>query len=109
MENKLKGIVAKNVSFRRGEFRNDSSMVQKLPEELKRRVLQYLKEPPPGLVGDMPMIDPVTGKKYDSTNIIRDRDGFEWSSAAIYMLEHYDVKLSEEFLRLCESPRENRQ
>ena len=100
MKMELKDIVEGNVSFRQGEFKNDQSMVKKLPEELKRRILDYLKEPPPGLIGDMPLIDPVTGKRYTSTNIIRSKDGFEWSSSAIYMLEHYDVKLSDGFLEL---------
>ena len=99
---KPKMIVPESTSFIRGKFRNDSSMVEKLPDELKRRILTYLKEPEPGTVGDMPMIDPVTGVKYDSTNILREKDGFAWSSAAIYMLEKYDIRLSDDFLRLFE-------
>ena len=95
-----KDIIPENISYRPGEFKADSSMVKKLPSELKQRILSYLRAPEPGMVGDMPMIDPVTGKKYDSTNILREKDGFEWSSADIYMLEHYDVRLSEDFLKL---------
>lgn len=102
MRNMPKMIVPENMSFRPGEFKNDSSMVEKLPAELKKRILIYLKEPEAGMIGDMPMIDPVTREKYDSTNIIREKDGFGWSSAAIYMLEHYDIRLSKEFLKLFE-------
>ena len=102
MKQMPKMIVPDGVSFRPGEFKNNNSMVEKLPSDLKKRVLAYLKEPPPGLIGDCPLVDPVTGVKYDSTNIIREKDGFGWSSAAIYMLEHYNVRLSEEFLKLFE-------
>lgn len=97
-----KMIFPESTSFRLGEFKNDNSMVEKLPPALKKRILDYLKEPEPGLIGDMPMIDPVTGIRYDSTNIIREKDGFGWSSAAIYMLENYDIRLSDEFLKLFE-------
>ena len=102
MDFDAKDVVAEGVSFRQGEFKLDKSMVEKLPSELKSRILDYLKEPPPGLIGDCPLVDPVTGVKYESTNIIREKDGFGWSSAAIYMLEHYDVRLSEDFLKLFE-------
>lgn len=98
MNQRPKSIIPKGTSFRQGEFKNDSSMVKKLPAGLKNRILTYLKTPTPIMIGDMPMIDPVTGRKYDSTNILREKDGFGWSSGAIYMLEHYDIKLSDDFL-----------
>ena len=98
-----KEIMADGVFIGCGYFKNDGSMVEKLPADLKSRILQYMKEPEPILVGDDRMVDPVTGKWYGSTNLIRMKDGFIWSTPAIYMLEHYDVKLSEEFLKLFTS------
>ena len=97
-------VVADDVSFRPGEFKRDFTMVEKLPAELKQRILDYMYTPPPGLVGDVRLIDPVTGVQYDHTSIIRERDGFSWSSAVIYMFEHYDIRLSDEFLKLFENP-----
>jgi len=96
----LLSIKAKGVSFRPGEFKNDDTMVEKLPPELKSRILEYLKKPEPGLIGMVTLKDPVTGKCYSHESIIREKDGFEWSSATIYMFEKYDIRLSEEFLRM---------
>ena len=100
MNKKLKAVVRPEISFRRGEFKNDQTMTQKLPAELKRRILDYLKSAEPGIMGDMPLIDPVTGVVYERTNVLREKDGFEWSTAEIYMIEHYDVALTNDFLRL---------
>ena len=97
-----KDITSENVSFRKGEFRNDSSMVEKLPPELKQRILAYLKAQPPGTLCGKPMRDPITGKCYGMTNALREKNGFEWSTPEIYMFEHYDIRLSDEFLRLFE-------
>ena len=100
MNNLVKNVVYSGISFRQGEFKNDGSMVRKLPDELKNQILNYLKAPEPALIGDVRLIDPVTGNCYNRTNIIRQKDGFEWSSAVIYMLEHYDIRLSDEFLKM---------
>ena len=100
MKNEVNRIVHPEVSIKKGEFKNDSSMTSKLPSELKTRILNYLREPPAGLIGDVSLIDPVTGKCYNHTSIIREKDGFTWNSAVIYMFENYDIKLSEEFLRM---------
>ena len=100
MSAQMKDVVAAWVSFEADEFKNDKTMIKKLPAELKHKILRYLKEPEPDTVADMPLIDPVTGKTYDRTNILRVKDGFEWSTAEIYMFEHYDVILSDDFLRM---------
>ncbi len=100
MSAQMKDVVANWVSFEADEFKNDKTMVKKLPDDLKQRILRYLKEPEPDTVADMPLVDPVTGKLYNRTNILRVKDGFEWSTAEIYMFEHYDVILSDEFMRL---------
>lgn len=95
----MKDIMPDWVSFRIGEFSNEI-MVDKLPSELKDRILDYLKTPQPTTVADMPLIDPVTGKLYTRTNVLREKDGFEWSTAEIYMFEHYNVILTDEFMQL---------
>ena len=95
-----KDIVMKGISFRRGEFKLNNSTVEKLPQELKKRILAYLKSPPLGTMCGKTMIDPITGECYGMTNILREKDGFEWSTPEIYMFEHYDIRLSEEFLKL---------
>lgn len=96
----LKSIVPETTSFRQGEFKNDSTMIKKLPPAIKKKVLDYLKEPEPTWVSGKRMTDPITGEFYSHENLIREKDGFSWSSAAIYMLEKYDIRLSEEFLSL---------
>ncbi len=102
MDKNTKRVLHPDVTLRQGEFRNDSSMTRKLPEHLKRRILAYLEAPEIGPIGDVRMVDPVTGKCYSHTSLIREKDGFSWSSAVIYMLKHYDVKLSDEFIALFE-------
>lgn len=93
-------IIPNGTTYRQGEFVNNGPMVQKLRPELKQRILKYLNAPAPGMVGDVKLIDPVTGKVYGHTSILRENDGFIWSTSDIYMLEHYDIKLSDDFLRL---------
>lgn len=100
MSRQMNNIFHETVSIRKGEFRDNSSMIEKLPKQLKERILKYLKEPPPGLVGDVVLRDPVSGVVFDTTSVIRERDGYEWSTYEIHMLEHHDARLSEEFLRL---------
>lgn len=95
----MKDIMPDWVSFRIEEFSKEK-MENKLPSELKNRILDYLKAPQPTTVADMPLIDPVTGKLYTRTNVLREKDGFEWSTAEIYMFEHYNVVLTDEFMRL---------
>ena len=95
----MKDIMPDWVSFRIGEFSTEM-MKDKLPSELKNRILDYLNTPQPTTVADMPLIDPVTGKLYTRTNVLREKDGFEWSTAEIYMFEHYNVILTDEFMRL---------
>ena len=103
MSTQMKDVVPAWVSFEADEFKNDQTMVKKLPDGLKHKILSYLNEPEPDTVADMPLIDPVTGKVYDRTNILRVKDGFEWSTAEIYMFENYDVILSDDFLRLFDA------
>ena len=95
-----KSIISEDVSLKIGQFKPNSYMTDRLPADLKERVLDYLTSVPDVLIGDCPMRDPVTGKIYERTNVIREKDGFVWSTHTIYMLERYDVKLSDEFLRL---------
>lgn len=95
----MKDIMPDWVSFRIGEFSTEI-MEDKLPSELKNRILDYLNTPQPTTVADMPLIDPVTEKLYTRTNVLREKDGFEWSTAEIYMFEHYNVILTDEFMRL---------
>lgn len=96
----MKSIISEVVSLKRGQFKPDSYMTDRLPVELKERILDYLTSVPDVLIGDCPLIDPITGERYETTNIVREKDGFVWSTHTIYMIEHYDVKLSEDFLRL---------
>lgn len=96
----LLSVEAEEVSFSQGEFKNDDTMVQKLNPKLKKRILEYLKEPDPGTIGMVVLKDPITGKCYSHESIIREKDGFEWSSATIYMFEKYDIRLSKEFLKM---------
>lgn len=103
--NVYKNITIAGMSYRLNEFKNDESMTEKLPSEMKSRILSYLTSAPVGLVGDVRLTDPVTGKSYTHTSVCRNKDGFEWSSADIYMFEHYDVKLSEDFLQLFKESR----
>ena len=96
----VKTIISPMVSLRTGQFKPDSYMTEKLPPTLKARILTYLQSVPDIMIGDCPLEDPVTGKIYERSNIIREKDGYTWSSHTIYMLRKYDVKLKEEFLRL---------
>ncbi len=96
----MKSIISEVVSLKSGQFKPDSYMTDRLPADLKERVLDYLTSTPDVLIGDCPLRDPMTGERYETTNIIREKDGFVWSTHTIYMLKNYDVKLSEEFLGL---------
>ena len=96
----MKSIVSEDVILERGLFKPDSYMTDRLPEELKERFQGYLTSVPDVLVGDCTLRDPVTGKRYETTNIIREKDGYIWSTHTIYMFKHYDIKLSDEFLRM---------
>ncbi len=98
MDQNPKSIVHSGVSFLRGEF--NETMVEKLPSDLKMRILGYLYSAPMGLAGDMRLIDPLTGEWYSSTNVLREKDGFGWNTAIIHMFEQHDIKLSKDFLRL---------
>ena len=44
MSAQMKDVVANWVSFEADEFKNDKTMVKKLPDDLKQRILRYLKE-----------------------------------------------------------------
>lgn len=96
----MKSIISAVVLLESGLFKPDSYMTDRLPADLKERVLDYLTTAPDVLMSDCTLRDPITGKRYETTNIIREKDGFVWSTHTIYMLEHYDVKLSDDFLRL---------
>lgn len=98
----LLDVEAKGVSFKPGEFKNDDSMVQKLAPELKARILEYLNKPEPGTIGMVKLVDPITGECYSHECILREKDGFEWASSTIYMLDKYDIRLSDAFLKLFE-------
>ena len=56
MSAQMKDVVAAGVSFEADEFKNDKTMIKKLPAELKHKILRYLKEPEPDTVADMPLI-----------------------------------------------------
>ena len=75
----MRTISSSAVSFQTGMFKPNSFMTEKLPKELKKRILDYLNSQPACLIGDVPLRDPVTGRKYALTNVIREKDGFEWS------------------------------
>ena len=64
----------------------------------KSDIIDYLKKPEPGLIGDCSLLDPVTGVCYSHENIIRQADGFQWSSGLIYAFEKYNVMLTDEFM-----------
>ena len=98
----VKTIISPVVSTKVGQFKPDSDMTEKLSPALKDRILRYLESVPDILVGDCPLKDPVSGEIYERTNIVREKDGFTWSSHAIYMPRKYDVKLKEDFLRMFE-------
>ena len=96
----MKSIISEVVSLEKGQFQPDSYMTDRLPAELKERIIDYLTSVPDVMTGDCTLRDPITGERYETTNIIREKDGFMWSTHTIYLLEHYDVKLSDDFLRL---------
>jgi hypothetical protein len=98
----MNSIISPIVLLKAGQFKPDSYMTEKLPPALKDRILHYLESVPDILVGDCPLRDPVTGEIYERTNIVREKDGYTWTSHTIYMLRKYDVKLKEEFLRMFE-------
>lgn len=101
MDQNTKSIVHSGVLCFRDEF--NETMVEKLPSDLKRRILDYLNSAPMGLAGDMRLVDPLTGEWYSSTNVLREKDGFGWNTAIIHMFEQHDIKLNEEFLRLFQA------
>jgi len=96
----MKRIISDAVSLKVGEFKQNGVMTDKLPAALKSRIMDYLQGPPLGIIGDVALVDPVTGVCYDHTSVIREKDGFTWNTHTIYMLKHYDVRLAEEFLNL---------
>lgn len=99
----MRGIIKEGCSIWPDEFKNDSTMTMEISQKLKIAIVKYLKLPAPGLVGDCAMLDPVTGECYSHENIIRQADGFEWSSGAIYAFEKYNIKLSDEFMNFMKS------
>ena len=99
-------VLDSGITFRKGEYCQDT-MTEKLPGELKKRILAYMKTGVPELMSGMPLYDPVTGENYTWTNTVWTKDGYWWSTAIIYMFEHYDVRLSADFLRFFQSRSED--
>ncbi|MBO4903039.1 MAG: hypothetical protein J5518_09625 [Lachnospiraceae bacterium] len=98
----MKGILREGCSIKPDKFKNDGSMSGRVNDQLKKKIIQYLQTPKPGTVGMMPMIDPVTKEVYSRENIIRDSDGYQWSSGVTYMFDKYDILLSDEFMSFME-------
>ena len=96
----MKSIISEVVSLEKGRFLPNSYMTDRLPAELKERIIDYLTSVSDVMIGDCTLRDPITGERYETTNIIREKDGFMWSTHTIYLLEHYNVKLSDDFLRI---------
>ena len=94
----MRTVLAPGVTLKSGLFKPNSEMTMRLPAEKKTRVLAYLLGVPDACIADCQLFDPVTGERYETTNIVREKDGFTWSTHVIYMFERYDVKLAQEFL-----------
>lgn len=99
MNKYAKDITPETTSYLPGEFTNEYPMVQKLPPQVKAKVLKYLKEGEPVLAASTKLKDPITGKIFAFESIVREKDGYSWATGDIYMLEHYDIKLRNEFLQ----------
>ncbi len=78
----------------------DSSSQSILPVPLKKRVLDYLKNGDRDVMADMALKDPFTGDVYERTYVSYSKDGFGWGTNSIYLLEKYDIKLADGFLKL---------
>lgn len=94
----MKNVLDSACSIKPESYKADGSMTQRIEPGLKEKILKFLNAPEAGVIGSMPMIDPVTGEIYSRENVIRESDGFAWSSGAIYMFDKYDIKLSDDFI-----------
>ena len=94
----MTSILNENCSIKPELYKNDGSMTRKVSTDIKKKILDFLYAPEPGLIGDMQLIDPITRECYSNENEIRESDGFRWNTAIIYMFEKYDIMLSDKFM-----------
>ena len=75
------------------------SMVSEKPIKNKEIILKYLKSFPAGPSGLTYCKDPLTGKIFADGNTMYNDGEFKWNTKIIYMFEHYNMKLCDDFTK----------